>query len=72
MPIITVKLLRGAFSHEQKQELARDITDAVVRMGGAGIRPATSVLIEEVDDAMWSIGGAPLSLAEIKARRRAR
>ena len=72
MPIVTVKLLRGAFSDAQKLELARDITEAVVRMGGAGIRPATSVLIEEVEDAMWSIGGEPLRLAQIEARRRSR
>jgi 4-oxalocrotonate tautomerase len=72
MPIVNVKVLAGAFSGEQKNAMIDEITDAMVRIGGDGIRPAVHVLVEEVASGMWGIGGAKLTSEEIAERRRRR
>jgi 4-oxalocrotonate tautomerase len=72
MPIVTVKVLAGAFSLEQRAALITGITEVFAQVGGEGIRPGVAVLVEEVADGMWGIGGHRLTLAEIEARRQAR
>ena len=57
MPLVNIKVLQGAFSEAQRVQLIGDITEAFTRVGGAGIRPAVHVIIEEVADGMWGIGG---------------
>jgi 4-oxalocrotonate tautomerase len=69
MPIITVKLLQGAFSHEQKHDMIAGITDVIARVGGEGCRPNVHVLIEDVASGMWGIGGERLTVEEIERRR---
>lgn len=72
MPIVSVKILRGAFTRGQKETLIDEITDAFARVGGEGIRPNVAVLVEEVDSGMWGVGGHKLTIEEIEARRRQR
>jgi 4-oxalocrotonate tautomerase family enzyme len=72
MPIVTVKVLAGAFSEDQRHAMIDEITQAVVKVGGDGIRPSVHVLVEEVPSGMWGIGGARLTTEEIMARRRQR
>ena len=55
MPLITVKMLDGR-TQEQKRELVKAITDAMVEICGA--KPeGTSVVIEEVTREHWAVGG---------------
>ena len=72
MPIVNVKVLEGAFSVEQKHAMIAEITEAMVKIGGAGIRPAVHVLVEDVPSGMWGIGGSRLTKEEIEERRRQR
>ncbi len=72
MPIVSVKVLAGAFSREQKEQLIDEITNSFARVGGEGIRPNVAVLVEEVDSGMWGIGGHKLTIEEIEQRRKAR
>ena len=72
MPIVNVKVLAGAFSTAQKQSMIDDITDAIVRIGGDGIRPNVQVLVEDIQSGMWGIGGKKLTTEEIEARRKER
>jgi 4-oxalocrotonate tautomerase family enzyme len=72
MPFVSVRLCEGAFTREQLQQLGRDITDAFVRMGGDGIRPSVTVVIDEVADGLWSDGGEVLDLEKIQKVRAAR
>ena len=72
MPIVSVKVLAGAFSKEQKERLIDGITDVLAEVGGEGIRPNVAVLVEEVDSGMWGIGGRKLTIDEIEERRRGR
>ena len=55
MPLITVKMLDGR-TQEQKRELAKALTDAMVETCGAQ-REGTSVVIEEVTREHWAVGG---------------
>lgn len=66
MPLIQVKLIEGVFSSEQKQEMVRKLTDAMVSIEGENMRPVTWVLIEDVKSGEWGIGGNPLSTADVK------
>lgn len=69
MPIVSVKVLAGAFSKQQKEQLIDGITDIFAAVGGEGIRPNVAVLVEEIESGMWGIGGHKLTIGEIEERR---
>ncbi|MEW6131512.1 MAG: 4-oxalocrotonate tautomerase family protein [Acidobacteriota bacterium] len=66
MPLAQIKGLGGYLTIEQKQELIRKITDAIVSVEGEGLRPVTWVLIEDVNPGEWGVGGEPVSLSLLK------
>jgi 4-oxalocrotonate tautomerase len=61
MPFTTVKVIEGVFSKEQKVQLIEKITEAMIEVEGEGMRPLTWVVIEEVKQGDWAIGGKPVS-----------
>lgn len=67
MPFVNVKVIEGVFSSEQKQEMVRTLTDAMVSIEGENMRPVTWVVVEEVKSGDWGIGGNPLSTADVLA-----
>jgi 4-oxalocrotonate tautomerase len=67
MPLVSVKLVEGVFSAEQKQQIVRDLTETMVAIEGENMRPVTWVLVEEVKSGDWGIAGNPLSTADVKA-----
>lgn len=67
MPLINVKVIEGVFSAEQKAQMVRRLTDAMVEIEGEAMRPVTWTVIEEVRSGDWAIGGKPLSTADVKA-----
>jgi 4-oxalocrotonate tautomerase len=67
MPLVNVKLIEGVFSEEQKQQMVRDLTEAMVAIEGENMRPVTWVIVEEVHSGDWGIAGNPLSTADVKA-----
>jgi 4-oxalocrotonate tautomerase len=67
MPLVNVKLIEGVFSAEQKQQIVRQLTDAMVAIEGENMRQVTWVIVEEVQSGDWGIGGKPLSTADVKA-----
>lgn len=72
MPVVSVKVLAGAFSTSQKEQLIDGITDTFAAVGGEGIRSNVAVLVEEVESGMWGVGGHKLTIEEIEQRRRER
>jgi 4-oxalocrotonate tautomerase len=72
MPFINVKLIEGVFSSEQKQQIVRRLTDAMVSIEGEAMRGVTWTVIEEVKSGDWAIGGQPLTTADVKALAAAR
>ena len=67
MPFVNVKVIEGVFSSEQKQDMVRQLTDAMVKIEGENMRPVTWVVVEEVKSGDWGIAGNPLSTADVRA-----
>lgn len=67
MPFINVKIIEGVFSPEQKNQIIRKLTDAMVEVEGEAMRSVTWTVIEEVRSGHFAIGGQPLSTADVKA-----
>ncbi|MCF7824018.1 MAG: tautomerase family protein [Candidatus Marinimicrobia bacterium] len=64
MPIATIKVIEGVFSKEQKESMLKKVTEAMIEVEGEAMRDKTWVLIEEVKQGDWAIGG---SLPKVKA-----
>ena len=67
MPLINVKVIEGVFSAEQKTQIIRKLTDAMVDIEGEAMRGVTWTVIEEVRSGEWGIAGKPLTTADVKA-----
>ena len=67
MPFINVKLIEGVFTGEQKHEIIRKLTDAMVSIEGENMRGVTWVVVEEVKSGDWGIAGGPLATEDVKA-----
>jgi 4-oxalocrotonate tautomerase len=70
MPLVTVKVIEGVFTPEQKTEMIQKITDTMVEIEGENLRPVTWVLVEEVGSGDWGIGGNGLTTADVHALQR--
>lgn len=66
MPLAQLKGLSGFLSPEQKQELIRKVTDAIVSVEGEGLRAVTWVIVEEVPSGHWGVGGSPVTTEALK------
>ena len=67
MPLVTVKMFKEELNADQSKQLIDKITDAVTAVTSEKLRPATWVVIEEVKDGQWGIGGKALALDDVKA-----
>lgn len=67
MPLIQVSLIEEVFTSEQKQQIIRKLTDAMVEIEGEALRGVTWVTIQDVRSGAWGIGGQPLTTADVKA-----
>ncbi len=66
MPLAQIKGISGFLTLEQKQELIKKVTDAIVSVEGEGLRPVTWVILEDVNSGEWGIGGDPVTLEKIQ------
>jgi 4-oxalocrotonate tautomerase len=67
MPLVQVKLIEGVFTPEQKHEMIRKLTDAMVSIEGENMRKVTFVTIEETKSGDWGIGGQAMTAEAVKA-----
>ena len=61
MPLIQITGVGDYLTLDQKQEIIRKVTDAVVSVEGEGFRPVTWVLIEDVPSGAWGVAGQPVT-----------
>src|SRR6187549_1241729 len=62
MPLVRVTLVDDVFTSEEKHELAKALTDVMVRFEGSeAFREVVWVLIEELHTDGWHIGGRPFA-----------
>ena len=66
MPLVEVKLVKGVFSKDQKQEMIHKITETMVGIEGEALRPVTWVLVDEVESGDWGIGGRGMTTQDVK------
>ena len=66
MPMVQVKLIKGVFDQDQKQEMIHKITETMVGIEGEALRPVTWVLVEEVESGDWGIGGQGITAQYVK------
>jgi 4-oxalocrotonate tautomerase len=66
VPLINVKIIEGVFTKEQKQEMARSLTEAMVKIEGENMRSVTWCVIDEVKSGDWSIGGQSLTTEAVQ------
>ncbi|MEA3411525.1 MAG: tautomerase family protein [Pseudomonadota bacterium] len=70
MPIVNVKVIENVFTPEQKQQIIRKLTDAMVEIEGETLRGVTWVTIEDVKEGEFAIGGNPLTAADVHRLQR--
>ncbi|MEU0491404.1 4-oxalocrotonate tautomerase family protein [Nocardiopsis sp. NPDC006139] len=71
MPYANFKVPAGTLTEEQKEVIVHRTTDLYAEIYGDRVRPNTMVLVEEVADGGWGIGGDVLTLAMIQGPPRA-
>lgn len=67
MPLVQITGVGDYLTLDQKQELIRRVTDAVVSVEGEGLRPVTWVTIADIQPGAWGVGGTPVTVAYLKA-----
>jgi 4-oxalocrotonate tautomerase len=67
MPLINVKVIEGVFADDQKTQIVKSLTEAMVEVEGENMRSVTWVVVEDVKSGSWGIGGQPLTTADVKA-----
>ncbi len=67
MPLVNIKVIEGVFSPEQKAELVRNLTEAVIAVAGEKMRRVTWVLLDEVQSGDWAIGGQTLTTEAVRS-----
>jgi len=66
MPLVQIRGIEGYLTLEQKQDLIRKVTDAVVSVEGEGLRPVTWVTIEDVQPGEWGVGGQAMTADDLR------
>jgi 4-oxalocrotonate tautomerase len=65
MPFINIKVIEGVFTPDQKHDIVRKLTDAMVGIEGENMRSVTWCVVEEVASGDWGIGGQTLSTQDV-------
>jgi 4-oxalocrotonate tautomerase len=66
MPLINIKVIEGVFTPDQKHDIVRKLTDAMVGIEGENMRSITWCVVEEVASGDWGIGGQSLSTQDVQ------
>ncbi len=67
MPLVQIKLIEGVLSAEQKQQMLKKVTEAMISVEGENLREVTLVTIDEVKSGDWCIGGKSITVEDVKA-----
>ena len=65
MPLINVRLIENVFSPKQKVEIIEKLTDAMDSIS-PGHKDLTFVLIDEIKEGDWGIGGKSVNAAMVE------
>ena len=65
MPMVTIDLIEGVLSDEEKASMIDKVTEAMVEIEGEGARGVTWVRVCEFKQGDWAIGGQQLDAATV-------
>lgn len=65
MPLVTINVIENVFDKAQKQQMIEKVTDAMVAIEGEAMRGLTWVVVKEVNEGEWGIGGRPLGSSDV-------
>ena len=68
MALVTIDIVKGVFTAEQKKEMIEKVTEAMVSVEGEAMRKVTWVRLNEVDH--WAVGGRHLTPEIVHAEMR--
>lgn len=66
MPLVRVEVFEGELNQRQSQQLISKITDAVAQVTNEKLRGVTWVIVNEIRDGHWGVGGQTLGLDDVK------
>ena len=67
MPLVSIDLIKGVFTPEQKHRMIESVTEAMISVEGEAMRPVTWVRGREVEQGEWAIGGKRLMAGDVHA-----
>lgn len=68
MPVVTIQVPQGSLTQEKRNAMVKKVTDAVVEAEELpAARPYVYVLIQEIADGGWGMGGKAFTLADLKS-----
>jgi 4-oxalocrotonate tautomerase len=71
MPFVSIRVIENVFTPQEKEQMLKGVSEALVAVEGENVRPYTVVAIEEVRSGDYAIGGQPLTTADVQAVRSA-
>ena len=72
MPFVDIKVIENTFTHEEKQDAVKRVSQAVLDSWGEGIRDSTHVVITETPSGEWAVGGKTLTADDVNRGMRGR
>jgi 4-oxalocrotonate tautomerase len=66
MPIVNVKVIKGVFGPDEKQDMISKLTETMIGIEGEPMRGVTFVTIDEVESGDWGIGGQSITTEYVK------
>ncbi len=66
MPLVQVDVFEHELSQQQSRDLINKITDAITDVTSEKLREVTWVIVIEVIDGHWGLGGNALALVDVK------
>ena len=72
MPLVQIKGIGGYLTLQQKQEMIRRVTDAVLAVEEKGLRRVNRVTIKDVEPGVWGVGGGPVTDGDLRALAQAK
>lgn len=69
MALVTIELVKGVFTAEQKKQIIERVTEAMISVEGEAMRKVTWVRLNEVDH--WAVGGKLLTPEIVRAEMNA-
>ncbi len=66
MPLIQVNVFEDELNQKQSSDLIEKITNVVTEITSEKLRDVTWVILHEVKNGHWGVGGNPLGLDDVK------